>query len=261
MANRCKTYLIGIMVLLTVAGCVSQGEEINSVTVNDEGIPLSALNYNPKAANINAQLGVGYLQEGQVERAKTKLLMAQKQDPHSSEVAGAMAYYYDTTGNTQEANRYYSQAYSWAKDKGDAANNYGVFLCRQKNYKEADRYFEKAINDPNYVRTAQTYENLGLCHLAQNDSATAKDYFLEALRIDPRLASSLLQLAQISVNAKDWVAAQNYLSDYTATGAQSADALWLGIQTAQALGDKNKAMSLALQLRKLYPNSVHAHSS
>lgn len=259
MANLCKMYLIGIMVLLTVAGCASSGGDANSVAVNDEGIPLNALSYNPQAAAINAQLGVGYLQEGEVERAKTKLLMAQKQDPHSSEVAGAMAYYYDTTGNTQEANRYYYQAYSWAKQKGDAANNYGVFLCQEKQYQKADRYFKKAIQDPNYVRTAQTYENMGLCHLAQNDTATAKTYFLQALRIDPRLASSLLQMAQMSVTAKDWPAAQNYLNAYTTTGAQSADALWLGIQTAQAVGDKEKAGSLALQLKKLYPNSVQYH--
>lgn len=259
MANLCKMYLIGIMVLLTMAGCVSQANSPDNVSVNDEGIPLSALSYNPKAAIINAQLGVGYLQEGEVEQAKTKLLMAQKQDPHSSEVAGAMAYYYDTIGNTPQANRYYSKAYSWAKQKGDAANNYGVFLCQQKDYKKADNYFKKAIQDPSYVRTAQTYENLGLCHMAQKDTTAAKTYFLQALRIDPRLMNSLLQMAHISVNTKDWTAAQNYLNAYAATGAQSPDALWLGIQTAQALGDKDKAKSLALQLKKLYPNSVQYH--
>ncbi len=190
MLNPCKTYFISLWVLLTLVACTSQNAEVNSVSVNEEGIPLSVLKYNPKAASINAQLGIGYLQQGDVERAKTKLLMAQKQDPHSSEVASAMAYYCDTIGNPQEAERYYQQAYSWAKHKGDVANNYGVFLCRQKRYPEADRYFQKAIQDPNYVRTAKTYENMGLCHLLQNDKAGAKVYFLKAIRIDPRLKKS-----------------------------------------------------------------------
>ncbi len=241
------------MLFLAVAGCVSQN---SNDPPTDNGVPQSALSYNPKAAAINAELGVGYLQQGDIERAKTKLLMAQKQDPNSSIVSASMAYYYDKIGNAKEAERYYKRAYSLATEKGDAANNYGVFLCKQKNYAAAYSYFQKAIDDPNYVSTAQTYENLGLCHLEQNDAAMAKDYFLKALRIDPRLATSLLQMAQISVNAKDWAAAENYLTQYTATGEQSPDALWLGIQSAHALGDKEKAMNLAKQLKTLYPNSV-----
>jgi type IV pilus assembly protein PilF len=247
-------YLIGILFLLALVGCVSHNGD-DSTT--DNGIPLSALSYNPKAAAINAQLGVGYLQQGDVERAKTKLLMAQKQDPHSSIVAAGMAYYYDTIGNPKEAEQYYKRAYSLASEKGDAANNYGVFLCKKKDYAAAYSYFQKAIDDPNYVSTAQTYENLGLCHLAQKDTAAAQEYFLKALRIDPKLATSLLQMAQMSVNAQDWVAAENYLRQYTATGEQSPDALWLGIQTAQALGDKEKAMRLERQLKTLYPNSPY----
>lgn len=190
MVNRSKIAILSLWVLSALAACVPQSTEVNSVSINEEGIPLSVLKYNPKAASINAQLGIGYLQQGDVERAKTKLLIAEKQDPHSSEVASAMAYYYDTIGNAQEAERYYQQAYSWAKHKGDVANNYGVFLCRQKRYPEADRYFQKAIQDPNYVRTAQTYENMGLCHLLQNDKAGAKVYFSKAIRIDPQLQKS-----------------------------------------------------------------------
>lgn len=246
--------LTGVLLLLLMAGCTAQS---NSLT--DNGIPLNALSYNPKAAEINAELGVGYLQQGDVERAKTKLVMAQKQDPRSSIVAASMAYYYDTIGNAKEAEHYYKRAYSLATDKGDAANNYGVFLCKKKEYAAAYTYFQKALDDPNYVSTAQTYENLGLCHLAQKDTVAAKDYFLKALRIDPRLAPSLLQMAEISVNAKEWQSAQNYLTHYAATGEQSPEALWLGIQTADALGDKAKAMSLGQQLKKLYPNSVQYH--
>ncbi len=190
-------YLTSIMLLLAVAGCVSQPNNDNAALTNDNGIPLSALSYNPKAAAINAQLGVGYLQQGDIERAKTKLLMAQKQDPRSSIVAAGMAYYYDTIGNSKEADHYYKRAYALATEKGDAANNYGVFLCKKKDYAAAYIYFQKAIDDPNYVSTAQTYENLGLCHLEQNDVATARDYFLKALRIDPKLQTSLQQIAKI----------------------------------------------------------------
>lgn len=184
-----RGYLTSITLLLAVAGCAPSAND-NTALTNDNGMPLSALSYNPKAAAINAQLGVGYLQQGDIERAKTKLLMAQKQDPRSSVVAAGMAYYYDTIGNSKEADYYYKRAYSLATEKGDAANNYGVFLCKKKDYAAAYTYFQKAIDDPNYVSTAQTYENLGLCHLAQNDTAAAKDYFLKALRIDPNLATS-----------------------------------------------------------------------
>lgn len=250
---------IAIACLFSLIACTPQSSSANvtadnnAVTNDADSIPK--LTANPKAASINTQLGIGYLQQGDMERAKLKLLMAQQQDPHSSEVIGALAYYYDTIGNSQQAEKYYRESYSMAKNKGESANNYGVFLCKQKQYTKATDYFQKAIGDPSYVRTAEVYENLGLCSMAQNNTAAAKDYFTKALRINPQLPNSLLQMAQISVTAKDWIAAQNYLTYYTTMGAKSPDAIWLQIQVAKGLGDKDKEMSLALQLKNLYPKS------
>ncbi len=238
--------------LLLLVGC---GKPKDDSTADNNGLPLEALNYNPKAADLNIQLALGYLDQGDIERSKTKLLLAQKQNPNSSEISGAMAYYYDKIGNAKEADRYYRQAYSRASDKGDAANNYGVFLCRQKNYTDADRYFEKAVNDPSYVHTAQAYENLGLCAVAKPDPVSAKKYFLQALRIDQTLATSLLQMAQLSFQAKDFPEANHYLDYYSAVGQNSADVLWLKIQVAQGLGNQNNVSSLGLQLKDSYPNS------
>jgi type IV pilus assembly protein PilF len=252
-------YSIGMACLCSLIACTPHSATANATAdnnavTNDAG-SIPKLAANPKAASINTQLGIGYLQQGDTERAKLKLLMAEQQDPHSSEVIGALAYYYDSIGNSQQAEKYYRQSYSMAQNKGEAANNYGVFLCKQKQYAKATDYFQKAISDPNYVRTAEVYENLGLCAMSQNNTAVAKDYFTKALRINSKLPSSLLQMAQISVTEKQWTTAQNYLSYYTAVGAKSPDAIWLQIQVAKALGDKDKEMSLALQLKNLYPKS------
>ena len=56
-----------------------------------------------KAAQLNVQLGLGYLQRQNVERAKTRLLKALEQAPNSPIALDAMAYYLEVTGDQENA--------------------------------------------------------------------------------------------------------------------------------------------------------------
>lgn len=142
-------------------------------------------NTNPEAANINSNLGLAYLKEHDVLRAKEKLLLAQTQDPHSAEVLGALAYFYNVTGHLNTANHYYIQALSYAPNHADSLNNYAVFLCKQKQYSLAIAYFLKAANLESNLNPAETYENAGLCALKIPDHAQANHYFQLALQNNP----------------------------------------------------------------------------
>src|SRR5580704_10911769 len=97
-----------------------------------------------KAAAFNVQLGMGYLKQGDRPRAKKKLLIAMQQAPDSSDVNAAMAYYYEQTNELDQARKYYLKALSLSSNAGAQLNNYGTFLCRQGQYKEAELYFLKA---------------------------------------------------------------------------------------------------------------------
>lgn len=148
-------------------------------------------NTREQTALLNVELGLGYLEQGQRARAKTKLTHAVTLAPNLAETQGAMAYFREMVGDTIEADRLHRQAIRMASHKGAVYNNYGAYLCRQARYLEADDAFQRALKDKNYARTAEVYENAGLCVLkssAELDAfviAKAMHYFTQALRHDP----------------------------------------------------------------------------
>ena len=150
-----------------------------------------------EAASYNTQLGLAYLKQGNMERAKHKLLVAMSQAPNSATVNAAMGYFMEKSVELKKAQYYYKRSLALAPKSGAQLNNYGAFLCRIGKYKQADTYFLKAINDIKYEHTAGTYENAGLCAMANHQVDKAAAYFVKALRLDPSRAQSLCELKNI----------------------------------------------------------------
>lgn len=190
-----KKHLIQvIMISLVLVGCktTEKVSEKSPPPVNDK-VNLK------KASSFNVQLGLGYLKQGNMTRAKRKLVTALKQTPNSAQAVGAMAYFFETTGQYKKAESYYHKAMKLAPKQGAEINNYGAFLCRQGRYKLADKYFQKAINDIDYVNSPAALENAGLCALEIPNMALAESYFSQALQQDPHRTESLRQLVKIDL--------------------------------------------------------------
>ncbi|HAT1659492.1 TPA: type IV pilus biogenesis/stability protein PilW [Legionella pneumophila] len=150
-----------------------------------------------KAASFNVQLGLGYLKQGDRPRAKKKLLTALEQQPDSADVNAALAYYFEQTKELDQARKFYHKAMTLSQNGGAQMNNYGAFLCRQGDYKNAEIYFLKAVKDQNYVNTSGAYENAGLCAMAIPDHDKAIIYFTKALNQDPSRKESLYELVKL----------------------------------------------------------------
>jgi len=135
------------------------------------------------AAKDNMQLGLAYLEQKDTIHAKEKILMALHQAPDDSEIQDTMGYFSDLTGDEIKAEKYYQAAIKKGiEHNGAAYNNYGVFLCKHKNPKDAEKMFLMAVNDPYYVHITTAYENAGLCAIANHDTQKAHDYFEKAKR-------------------------------------------------------------------------------
>lgn len=164
----------------------------------------------------NMQLGMAYLKEGDMPRAKGKLITAVTQAPKLPDVNVAMAYFLEKTGEIQQAESWYLKAIALAPGNGAFLNNYGTFLCRTKRYKEAENYYIKAIHDPNYLYTAGAYENAGLCMEMNADYDKAEVYFLKALKQDPNRKQSLREITKIALRQNKLEKALDYLNQYPA---------------------------------------------
>lgn len=114
---------------------------------------------NAAAAAINVQLGLAYLEHGDLARAKNKLLLALSQNTVSDLTQDALGYFFEKTGAIKTAEKYYLKAITLATNKGAAYNNYGAFLYRQKDYRAALQYFNLAAQDPYYLHPDVAHNN------------------------------------------------------------------------------------------------------
>ena len=185
--------LMAVAVFLLLISCQSAGYLLSGSS-SEYGESLSK---QQKAADMNVQLGIAYLQQGYTVRAKSKLLLALRQAPHWPPALDAMAYYLEMTGDNALAQQYYKKALYFAPQEGRSQNNYGAYLCRTGQYSRAIDHFIKAVQDPNYIETAEAYENAGLCALKIPNNALAEQYFLKAIRLDPHRETSMLELAHL----------------------------------------------------------------
>ncbi len=253
---------INVLVILSFLGlfsCAKDSHKSASSTWKEGAKPQDTLlldtdpDYN-KAALINVELGLGYLSQGQVTRAKTKLTHAVDLAPNLPETHSAMAHFLEMVGEFAESEKEYKKAVKLSNG-GAVYNNYGAFLCRRNRFKEADKAFHQALEDKQYPRTAEIYENAGLCALKWPDQEKAREYFKTALRRDPNRLTALLELVDIDVKQGEFFEAQSLLDHYKNNAELSARSLWLGIQVAKGLNDDVSVASQALMLKNLFEDS------
>ena len=234
-----------LVVFSLLAGCVTTGK------VN----PMTTGKGRDEARKAFVQLGIGYLQEGQTERAKVPLRSALELDASDPDANAALALVFQSEGESELAEQSFRKAI--AKSDGDARilNNYGSFLYEQKRYSDAYAMFQKAAGDPLYPERSRVFENIGLTALALGKRAEAEESLTKALRLNPDQPRALLELAEISYDTQQYVPARGYYERFTQLSEQNARSLLLGMRLAKIFDDKDKAASFALQLRRLYPGT------
>ncbi|WPP00837.1 type IV pilus biogenesis/stability protein PilW [Pseudomonas sp. HR96] len=228
-----------------LAGCVSTGK------VN----PMDTRKGRDQAREAYVQLGLGYLQEGNSERAKTPLRQALDIDGSDPAANAALALVFQVEGENELAEQHFRKALSSSGNDARILNNYGSFLFEQKRYKEAYDMFLKSAADPLYTERSRVFENLGITALALGQRAEAGQYLERSLRLNNKQPRALLEMAELSYEDRQYVPARGYYEGFSQVSEQNARSLLLGIRLAKVFQDKNKAASFGLQLKRLYPGT------
>lgn len=239
-----KHYILAIAVV-TLTACTPGGGTR----------PTEHVAPDPKAAEINMRLGLSYFQRGDYAVALEKLQKSLQQDPNLPSTHNTIALLYQRLNETDKAEEHFKQAVRRAPDYSEAQNNYGVFLCEQQRYKEAEQRFLKAIENPLYPSPAEAIENAGVCVGRIPDAEQAEKYFRQALQINPYLSKSLIQMANLSYEQNDYLQARAYLQRYEAVSRWSSQSLFLAIKTENKLNDQDAVASYELLLRATFPDS------
>ena len=213
---------------------------------------------NKKAAEINVQLGVTYLKQGQYELADSKLRRAIKQDPRSATAHWVFALLQQQLKQNDVAEKHFRKAISLDPKDSKARNNYGTFLCDQDRVEEAEKEFLKAVEDPLYREASGAYANAGLCVLKAQDKIKAEQYFQKSLELNASQRSALLQMALLSFERQEYDKTSFYMQRYDTVGKHNSESLWVAYQAENSLGNPGKAEGYANQLKRSFPSSPEA---
>ncbi len=188
-------------------------------------------------AEINAELGLNYLQKGEYETALAKLKKSLAEDPRRAETHHYLAELYRRTGDPRNAERSYRTATRLAPRDARIWRNYAVFLCKRRKYDDAQRAFDQAFMNYHGLQRSAIPEQAGLCALQAKDWALAERRFRAALDEDPRAANALYQLARLMQRKGDYLHARAFLERLMEVHEQDRTVLELAIEIETALGD------------------------
>jgi type IV pilus assembly protein PilF len=242
--NFILKYISVIFILLMLlSGCVSQNDQ--SFGQNFDHL---------KAAKTRVSLGLTYLKNGNYSQAKFNLDKALEFAPRSADANFAMAYYYQSVEELEQAEEAYQFAMDLEPKNANIANSYGAFLCQNGDYEKAKKYFLKAVNTSSYISSAETYENLALCSRSQGRPEDAIQYLRSAVNHQPGRANSLFLLARSLVETQQWQEARAILRRYEKTSQISPQSLLMAIQIEQGTGNEIAAKGYSDMLVRIFPN-------
>ncbi|MFT5924431.1 MAG: type IV pilus assembly protein PilF [Paraglaciecola sp.] len=209
-----------------------------------------------KASKTRVSLGLAYLKNGNYRQAKFNLDKGLEFAPRSADANFAMAYYYQSVNELEQAEEGYQYAIALEPQNANIANSYGAFLCQNGDYEEAEKYFLKALNTSSYISSAETYENLALCSRSQGKPEYAIQYLRNAVNHQPGRANSLFLLARSLVEVEEWQESRAILRRYEKIANISPQSLVMAIEIERGTGNESAAASYLDMLLRLYPNDA-----
>ena len=229
---------------LLLAACVTTTES----TSNNSGDPV-------QASQVNASLGARYLGQGDLKRARAKLVKALAQNGQNHYANFNYAMLLSRLKAPQQAEDYFRRAIALSPDETSYQDAFGIFLCAQGRVDEARRQFIRSATNPFNQTPEYAYNNAASCAMQHGRFDAAQTAARDALRENPRFPSTLLNLAELSLRAGKVAVADAYYSRYVKYGRHSADSLWLGIRIKRLRDNPKAVQTYAQRLKRDFPQA------
>jgi type IV pilus assembly protein PilF len=242
-----KLILSGAICSFLLTGCISTTTGSSTPVPDDE-----------MAAELTYQLGARYYNNGNYELARDRLLLSIEKEPRRAAAHTTLALTYEALGNQRLAIQSYQEAIRVAPRDFNVQNAYAVFLCRQEEYDEARKLFDKAIKHPENDYAETTMTNAGMCMGQIPDAVAAESYFRAALDRKPNYGEALLQLCLMKFQQKDYLSARAFLQRYMSSSNTTAGVLYLAAKIEDMLDNDRGRTMYEDQLLREFPTSPEA---
>jgi len=211
-----------------------------------------------RAAEVNAELGINYLQQGDLMQAERALGRAQQFDGNLAVVQLGLAALRERQGLLDEALGHYRRALRIEPANAYVQTNLGDMECRRGNLDEGMRLLEKASRNPSYQARQVALTSLAYCYSASGDMARTEDLLRQALRIDPQYPEALWELAWLNFQAGRPFQTRAFLSRLKGLGAVTPAALLLCYRAEMQLNNPQDAEHCAQQLHRNFGETEEA---
>lgn len=243
-------WIAALLVMGALVACASKPKVVS--TIPDTPSPKPQLQ---EAAKYNVELGVAYMQRGDLALAQDKLTRALKESPKDPAVHSALALLDERLGQLDQADHEFHTALRLAPNNPDVSNNYAVYLCRTNRVDEGVKRFVDTAPNPLYTTPEAAYTNAAVClHSVHRDEEAELD-LQRALALRPGFADAVLELANLEMLHGKLEDARAQIDRYISTYAATPDLLALGIRIAHALGDPVAQQRYEQRLRVDFPDS------
>ncbi|MBI5664469.1 MAG: tetratricopeptide repeat protein [Nitrospirae bacterium] len=195
-----------------------------------------------KRAETLNNLGVAYLNDGQINEAYTEFQKALALNPGKKETLNYLGYISTRFKKYDEAISYYKKAISLDPNYADAVHNLGVTYADMGSWDEAIKYFKAALSNPVYSTPGQAYSNLGYAYYKKGDFVNAEKSLKDALIRNPVYPSAMYILGLVYIETNREQSAIEEFKKAIGILPEYADAHWELAKVYLKTGQKARAL-------------------
>jgi type IV pilus assembly protein PilF len=221
---------------------------------------LTRGNVEADAAADNVALGMAYMEQNNLQRAKEKLDRAMKENPSNPNVHSVYALFYERINDQKKAESEFHEAIRLAPNDPGQVNFYGVYLCRQHRVDEGVTKLMQVARNPLYQTPEAAYTNVGQCLLTVHRDDEAESAFKRALAVRPDFAEATLQLGNLELAHGRALECRQRVEKYLGQYNPTPELLFLALRASRTLDDARGVAQYSKILRTDFPNSDQARS-
>jgi len=206
-------------------------------------------------------MGENYLAAGNIGMALRYFKAAEARRPKDPQLLYEIAIAYNRRGFRDQAKAYLEKALAVQPDYAEASNALGALLAEEGKFEEARRAFEKALNNPYYETPQLAAYNLGSLFFRMGNYREAQKYYQQALDLSPNYADAHLGLAKTLEALGDYAKA---IDEYKETLQYDPDSVQANFGYGRLLyqrGDYVAAKYYLERVTKLAPDTPMAKAA
>jgi type IV pilus assembly protein PilF len=248
--GRVWRWVAALALPLLLAACATPGIEPSTGPDDSDA---------DRRARARFELALAYFTQGQYQTALDEIRQSIAAKPSYAAAHNLRGLILSSMGSNVQAEESFRRAVQLDPRDADTLHNFGWFECQNGRYPQADQWFDRALEIPQYRGLSRTLLAKGLCQLRAEKPAEAERSLLRSYELDPSNAATAYQLADLMLRRSDLERARFYARRLVGNpGSADVQSLWLAVRIEAKARNRAAADTYGRELRRRFPQSREA---